>query len=515
MIRTLVILTTLAAAAGSAWAQVPDRIGFQGKLTNASGTPINATVSITFTLYAGPSGGPALWTETQSVPVVNGIYTVYLGSIVPLDASHFPATRYIGVMVAPDAEMTPRYLIAAHGYTLRAQKADALEGLTATVSQLNTLVGGGNADSLHKHDWAAITGKPAVAGLIGNQVFTGEQTIQTSGPAATGLVVQASNAQSANLQEWRDNAGAAVAAMAPSGVLSASGFSGSGSGLTGVTAAGLQNGIYGGSYSFSNPANSFTGSGAGLTGLSASNLSGTLGTGALSGSYTGVTGLGTLDSLTVAGDVTLQGGAILRSPALGTLLTHASFQNFTSSTTNATTVGTFTFDGGIELNVSVGLGGGNATWMDRPIPLGSVPITGYDRPGAFLSLRFMPLTAPIANTTTWLMAGGHGAPSGILTEGFGFKVVDGALIGVAVKNNVASETSLGVTPAQYAPTLLLAVRRTSSIEFYVDGVLRGSVNSNLPSQSISAWLMRIQSAVSPSAAVLIRIDALTVGIPMF
>jgi len=63
-----------------------------------------------------------------------------------------------------------------------------------------------------------------------NTFATGTQAIQTGAAGTVGLAVQGANAQTANLQEWRNNAGTAVASVSPSGL-----FSGDGSGLTNLS----------------------------------------------------------------------------------------------------------------------------------------------------------------------------------------------------------------------------------------------------------------------------------------
>jgi hypothetical protein len=73
---------------GSNSAQVPDeisavptgRISYQGRLLQG-GDPVNATINITFRLYTVSSGGAAIWTETQSVVVDEGLFSVYLGTV--------------------------------------------------------------------------------------------------------------------------------------------------------------------------------------------------------------------------------------------------------------------------------------------------------------------------------------------------------------------------------------------------------------------------------------------------
>jgi len=80
-----------------------------------------------------------------------------------------------------------------------------------------------------------------------------------------------------------------------SGALTATSFSGSGTGLTGLSAGNLAgtvpnsslSGTYSSQVSFTSPANSFSGNGNNLTNLNAGNLTGTLPNGALAGMYSG------------------------------------------------------------------------------------------------------------------------------------------------------------------------------------------------------------------------------------
>jgi hypothetical protein len=118
-----------------AQAQVPQLLNYQGVLKDGSGTPITGTVSIDFTIYDAPTGGTALWTETQSnVSVNNGLFNVLLGSDTPLPAGLFygtyaPATsgdRYLGVKVGADPEMSPRQQLVSVSDALKAGDADTL-----------------------------------------------------------------------------------------------------------------------------------------------------------------------------------------------------------------------------------------------------------------------------------------------------------------------------------------------------------------------------------------------------
>src|SRR5436190_905867 len=67
--------------------QVPLRLGYQGRLLNANGTPATGTIAMTFSIFAAPTGGTALWTEIQLVPMSDGFYALFLG-----DGTALPAT---------------------------------------------------------------------------------------------------------------------------------------------------------------------------------------------------------------------------------------------------------------------------------------------------------------------------------------------------------------------------------------------------------------------------------------
>ncbi|MCD4820319.1 MAG: hypothetical protein K8S23_16700 [Candidatus Cloacimonetes bacterium] len=99
-------------------ADVPNLIGYQGRLTDNNGDPTNGNISITFSIYDVDSGGTALWSETQgSVDVDNGLFHVTLGSSTTLPEDLFnTSNHWLGIAVGTDAEMTPRTRIASVAY---------------------------------------------------------------------------------------------------------------------------------------------------------------------------------------------------------------------------------------------------------------------------------------------------------------------------------------------------------------------------------------------------------------
>ncbi|MCJ7459881.1 MAG: hypothetical protein MUP17_12975 [candidate division Zixibacteria bacterium] len=107
-------------------AEVPKMINYQGKITRPSGALIDTTTSMVFSIYAESTDGTALWTETQpSVKVEFGVFSVLLGSVNPIPATVFDGnTRYLGLKVGSDNEMTPRKAIVSVGYAYHSTTAD-------------------------------------------------------------------------------------------------------------------------------------------------------------------------------------------------------------------------------------------------------------------------------------------------------------------------------------------------------------------------------------------------------
>jgi len=120
--RTLAQITTAATP--------PATVPYQGTLTDASGTPINDSVAMTFKFYAAPTGGTALWTEqrtgSNAVPVTNGLFSVALGQVTPIPANVLAQALWLGISVNGDAEMTPREAIQSSLSSHTASEARSL-----------------------------------------------------------------------------------------------------------------------------------------------------------------------------------------------------------------------------------------------------------------------------------------------------------------------------------------------------------------------------------------------------
>lgn len=115
-------------------AQVPQIINLQGYLTDASNNPLNGVHSIEFKIYDNVTGGTAIWSETQSVTVTEGVFSVLLGTITPISyTSVFDGdVKYLSIKVGSDPEMTPRKKLVSVGYSFRAYNADKVDGKDAS-----------------------------------------------------------------------------------------------------------------------------------------------------------------------------------------------------------------------------------------------------------------------------------------------------------------------------------------------------------------------------------------------
>lgn len=102
-------------------AQVPQTMSYQGVLTDAGGNAVpDGNYNLTFRLYDVAVNGAALWSEQQVVPVSNGVFSVILGSVVPL-ALPFDRQYWLGVTVGDGSELTPRIQLTSSAYSLNAQ----------------------------------------------------------------------------------------------------------------------------------------------------------------------------------------------------------------------------------------------------------------------------------------------------------------------------------------------------------------------------------------------------------
>lgn len=109
---------------------------YQGRLLNpVTGVPQpDGAYNMTFSIYTVESGGAAIWTETESVPVSKGLFVTLLGDTSPFNLADFTGQNlWLGLAVGTDPEATPRQRLAAVAYALHADSADtALQANSAS-----------------------------------------------------------------------------------------------------------------------------------------------------------------------------------------------------------------------------------------------------------------------------------------------------------------------------------------------------------------------------------------------
>ena len=106
---------------GLAWADTPQLINFQGRLTDSLGNPVsNGAYSLRFRIYDDSLAGNILWEETDPVQVKSGLFTVLLGSTNSIpDSAFYSANRWLGIKIGTNPEITPRQRLASVGYAFQ------------------------------------------------------------------------------------------------------------------------------------------------------------------------------------------------------------------------------------------------------------------------------------------------------------------------------------------------------------------------------------------------------------
>lgn len=166
LILGLLILLTIAHVSTTS-AAIPGLINYQGNLTDSSGTPLDDSYDMIFSLYDSQIGGALLWHETQSVIVTDGILNVMLGKVTPFTGSEFTGTRPVFIQIqiynpdllpAPDYEMlSPRQQLTSIPFALQAKTAETAE----TAENADTLGGQDPtafAEAVHSHLFKDLTG---------------------------------------------------------------------------------------------------------------------------------------------------------------------------------------------------------------------------------------------------------------------------------------------------------------------------------------------------------------------
>lgn len=108
-----------------AHAAVPQVINYQGRLTDKDDNPLSGNFLVTFRFYDVSTAGSALWEERHILSLQNGVFSVLLGSVTPIEVD-FNKDLWLGMEVASDGEMSPRIKLASSAYAFNAQSIDMI-----------------------------------------------------------------------------------------------------------------------------------------------------------------------------------------------------------------------------------------------------------------------------------------------------------------------------------------------------------------------------------------------------
>jgi Collagen triple helix repeat (20 copies) len=113
------MLVPVSSSAAPAPSQVPSFLTQQGRLFDDSGDPVTGTPTFVFTIYSDAAGTNVLWTETQQITLDDGYFSTSLGSVTAIPDTVFDgSTRYLGIKVGSDPEMSPRQPLTSVPYAL-------------------------------------------------------------------------------------------------------------------------------------------------------------------------------------------------------------------------------------------------------------------------------------------------------------------------------------------------------------------------------------------------------------
>jgi len=97
--------------------EVPQYLGYSGRLTDSSNSALTDSYDMTFRIYDALSGGNLLWTEVQSaVSVSSGYFDVNLGDTTAFDLS-FDKQYWVSIEIESDGEMDPRTPVNSVAYS--------------------------------------------------------------------------------------------------------------------------------------------------------------------------------------------------------------------------------------------------------------------------------------------------------------------------------------------------------------------------------------------------------------
>ena len=222
------------------YAQVPQLITYQGRLSEATGTPLTGTHTIVFRLYDAEQGGNKLWEETHTITVAredNGIFSVVLGSLTSLSELNFNQPLWLTMAVDGDSEMTPRQRVTSAGYAINADTLDAMDSQQFVRSDAASTVTG---ELTLSRSGRALLVKPSADPTANTKVL---EVQNAAGTSTFNVDVEGDAAVAGNLTVTGTITGASLTGGTVTSVDSGAGLTGGPVTTSGILAVGAGNGI--------------------------------------------------------------------------------------------------------------------------------------------------------------------------------------------------------------------------------------------------------------------------------
>ena len=128
---------------------VPQQLSQQGRLLDATGTPVEGTQNLTFSVYDSTISNTPLWAETITVLFTNGFYATMLGTDTsnPLDSDLLAQEPlYLELQINNDSPLQPRHKLGGVPYARRSDIATNVDGGTINASEIS--INGNVVDSV-------------------------------------------------------------------------------------------------------------------------------------------------------------------------------------------------------------------------------------------------------------------------------------------------------------------------------------------------------------------------------
>lgn len=123
----LVFLMSITLASCSGLAPI---MSYQGRLTNASGQPLNGTYSFEFSYFQSASGGEAVYSETKDVVITGGLFDTTIGAAViseGMQAEWLSSPLWLEVSINGET-LTPRQQLLGSPYAFTLMPGAVIKG---------------------------------------------------------------------------------------------------------------------------------------------------------------------------------------------------------------------------------------------------------------------------------------------------------------------------------------------------------------------------------------------------